>query len=70
MTATRTDFSIRANAQLFRSQTQSTLWDVVSGGNTMVGTYPSEIAAQVIADSLNLDPWALQRIPTSTYRAS
>jgi hypothetical protein len=63
MKQTRTDFSIRRNTQFNRHLTQHDLWDVVSGGNTMVGTYSGETEAQTISDSLNLDPWALQRRP-------
>jgi len=62
------DYTIRPNTQYNREH--KGLWDVVSGGSTLVTTCRSEAIAQATANLLQHDPWFLDRGQTRADRAS
>ena len=59
MKRVRNDFTIRKNQQTQR--TQKDLWDVIAGGSVVTITH-SEEKAQTIADALNKDPYAFDKM--------
>ena len=66
---TRTDFTIRPNTQSQRENYME-LWDVIVGSSDHVITCNGQIAAQKIADQLNIDPYYLDRGQTKADRAA
>lgn len=60
MARIRNDYTIRKNRQYQRSQ--KNLWDVVVAKSILVTTAQSEEAAKIIADALNKDPYALNKL--------
>jgi hypothetical protein len=66
---THTDFTIKPNTQSQR-ENYTELWDVVVGSSVNIITCKGQIAAQKMADQLNIDPYYLERGQTEIDRAT
>lgn len=66
---THTDFTIKPNTQSQRHN-YTELWDVFAGRAVHVITCKGELAAQKMADQLNIDPYFLERGQTENDRAT
>jgi hypothetical protein len=64
---THTDFTIKPNTQTQRYNCTD-LWDVFAGNSFQIITCNGQLAAQKIADQLNIDSYYLERGQTKNDR--